>query len=177
MIRVAVYAGDITELEVSAIVNAANESLLGGAGVDGAIHEAAGPDLACASQKLAPCPPGNARLTPGFQLRAENVIHAVGPIYRDGKQGEADLLRQTYLAALEIAEKEILETIAFPCISTGAYNYPKAEACNIATKTVVQWQAKHHHPHTVIFCCFEPDDISLYQERLDELGIVYEPVG
>ncbi len=177
MARIQLYAGDITQLDVDAIVNAANESLLGGGGVDGAIHAAAGPDLVSASRKLAPCSPGNARLTPGFFLLAKNVIHAVGPIFRGGKRRESETLEQTYLAALGIAAHEQFETIAFPCISTGVYNFPQSEACSIAINAVVKWQSTNIHPKTVIFCCFESADVMLYTERLDELGMLHRYTG
>jgi O-acetyl-ADP-ribose deacetylase (regulator of RNase III) len=131
---------DITTLDVDAIVNAANSSLGGGGGVDGAIHRVAGPELARAATRLAPCPPGSAVLTPGFRLRARFVIHAVGPIWHGGMDGEAELLRKTYEAAFRVARDEpAIRSIAFPAISTGAYGFPKelargcrrrdAEAC------------------------------------------------
>ena len=173
MARIKLHSGDITKLNVDAIVNAANESLLGGGGVDGAIHAAAGPDLVSTSSKLAPCPPGNARITPGFNLPAKFVIHAVGPVFRGGYDGETETLKQTYVAALQIAASEQLEIIAFPCISTGAYNFPQPEACQIAIDTVVQWQSRNAHPNTVVFCCFESTDLKLYTDRLNEFGLLH----
>ena len=125
MARIELYSGDITRLGVDAIVNAANESLLCGGGVDGAIHLAAGRELVVASSQLAPCPAGNARITPGFDLPAKFVIHAVGPIFYDDEKNAPKLLKETYLAALRIAADNKLDAIAIPCISTGAYGFPK----------------------------------------------------
>lgn len=172
MAGIELHLGDITQLQVDAIVNAANESLLGGGGVDGAIHAAAGAELVVASKKLAPCPAGQARLTPAFNLPADHVIHAVGPIYRDGTRGERDVLRNTYLACLEIAHEAKCTSLAFPCISTGAYRFPKAEACEIAIETVSQWLGNQSVPLTIIFCCFERHDYELYAKRLEELGLL-----
>ena len=172
MARIQLFAGDITTLAVDAIVNAANQSLLGGGGVDGAIHHAAGPQLVAASRLLAPCPAGDARRTAGFDLPAGNVIHAVGPIYRDGNQGEADTLRKTYQAVLRIAADQAYETIAVPCISTGAYAFPADLACQIAIDAVIRWQEENEHPATVIFCCFEQSDVALYTARMSDLGLL-----
>ena len=177
MARIQLFAGDITTLNVDAIVNAANESLLGGGGVDGAIHAAAGPRLVAASRRLAPCPSGNAKMTPGFNLAARLVIHAVGPVFTDGRQGESHVLTQTYESALRLASVESLETIAFPCTSTGAYGFPSQSASDIAIETVLNWQSSHQHPRTVVFCCFEQSDFELYANRLDQLGILHEYVG
>jgi len=172
MPNIQLHAGDITRLRVDAIVNAANESLLGGGGVDGAIHAAAGPELVEASSKLAPCPAGNARITPGFNLAAKFVIHAVGPIFRDGEHGESEILANTYRAALRIAADHTLHAIAFPCISTGAYGFPQAEACMIAIIAATAWQNENQFPQTIVFCCFEPSDLERYTDRLEELGIL-----
>lgn len=174
MTRIQLFAGDITTLHVDAIVNAANQSLLGGGGVDGAIHAAAGPRLVAASRKLAPCPSGNAKMTPGFNLRARFVIHAVGPVFTDGRQGESDVLRKTYESALRLASAESIETIAFPCISTGAYGFPSDSACEIAIESVLSWQSRYQYPQTVVYCCFEQSDLELYANRLDHLGISHE---
>ena len=172
MARIQLFHGDITSLKVDAIVNAANESLLGGGGVDGAIHAAAGPQLVAASRVLAPCHAGNARLTPGFQLPARFVVHAVGPVYTDGSQREGAILQQTYRAVLKIALDESFDTLAIPCISTGAYGFPKQAARDIAIETVMDWQDNHRFPATVVFCCFDSLDVEIYTERLDELGIL-----
>src|SRR5262245_13953208 len=128
LVRIQVIQGDITKLPVDAIVNAANKTLLGGGGVDGAIHRAAGPGLLAECKPPAGCPPVEARITGGHKLRARHVIHAVGPRYRDGHAGEPALLRSCYFNSLRLAAERKLETIAFPCISTGIYGYPKADA-------------------------------------------------
>lgn len=177
MAQIELFAGDITGLDVDAVVNAANESLIGGGGVDGAIHDAAGSQLVAASRMLAPCPPGESRLTPGFDLLARYVIHAVGPIFHDGTEGESDVLERTYKSVLQIATNHSFETIAIPCISTGAYRFPQHTASQIAIKTVVGWLSKHDFPKTVVFCCFESSDVALYTDRLDELGILHPHTG
>ena len=164
--RIEVVRGDITRLDVDIIVNAANSSLLGGGGVDGAIHRAAGPALLDECRTLGGCPTGQVRLTQGHRLRAKYVIHAVGPVYRAGQHGEADLLRSCYHESLRLAALKHAGAIAFPCISTGVFGYPKTEACQIATDTVLAWLKANEHLGRVIFCCFEPADVSLYHERL-----------
>jgi len=165
--RLCVVVGDITKLEVDAIVNAANESLRGGGGVDGAIHRAAGPELLKECVKLGGCPTGQARITNGYRLPAKHVIHTVGPIYQDGRRGEPELLASAYRSSLALAEEHGLRTIAFPCISTGVYGYPKAEACAIAVATTADWLQEHTLPSKVIFCCFSPEDARLYEEHLE----------
>jgi O-acetyl-ADP-ribose deacetylase (regulator of RNase III) len=167
--RLLVVRGDITKLEVDAIVNAANESLLGGGGVDGAIHRAAGPGLLAECRQLGGCPTGEARLTAGYRLPARHVIHTVGPIYRGGRGNEAALLCSCYEQSLRIAGKHRIETIAFPCISTGVYGYPKGEACWIATDTVYNWIREHQLPRQVTFCCFQEEDAEPYRTRLREI--------
>src|SRR5271165_271881 len=162
--RIRIMVGDITTLEVDVIVNAANSSLLGGGGVDGAIHRAAGPGLLGECRWLGGCPTGQARLTGGHRLRARYVVHAVGPVYQSGRHGEADLLRSCYQEALRLAEEKQAGSIAFPCISTGVYGYPKADACGIATDAVIAWLSERAHPARVIFCCFEPTDAALYRD-------------
>jgi O-acetyl-ADP-ribose deacetylase (regulator of RNase III) len=164
-----VVQGDITRLSVDVIVNAANSSLLGGGGVDGAIHRAAGPELLAECRRLGGCPTGEARLTGGYRLSARHVIHTVGPVYRDGRSGEARLLRACYTESLHLAAVAGLRSIAFPCISTGIYGYPKREACEIAVETVRGWLDAHALPESVIFCCFGPEDFELYRERLGGL--------
>jgi O-acetyl-ADP-ribose deacetylase (regulator of RNase III) len=167
--RMLVVEGDITKLAVDAIVNAANRSLLGGGGVDGAIHRAAGPGLLAECRTLGGCPTGQARITGGYNLPARQVIHTVGPIYRDGSSGEARLLRSCYLESLRLAAAANLETIAFPAISTGAYGYPREQACAVAVAAVAEWLGAHELPRTVTFSCFGAKDGRLYRERL---GIV-----
>lgn len=168
--RLEVVVGDITRLRVDAIVNAANTTLLGGGGVDGAIHRAAGPGLLEECKKLGGCPVGEARITGGYDLPAAHVIHAVGPVYEDGRAGDADLLRSAYENSLRLAEQVNAETIAFPCISTGAYRYPKVEACHIATEAVAEWTRTHRVPEKVVFCCYSEGDAEIYRRRLAEMA-------
>jgi O-acetyl-ADP-ribose deacetylase (regulator of RNase III) len=168
--RLRVVAGDITQLDVDIIVNAANESLLGGGGVDGAIHHAAGPELLAECRRLGGCPIGEARLTGGYRLLAKYVIHTVGPMYETGQEGEADQLRRCYHESLRLAAQHEVWTIAFPCVSTGAYGYPKEEACRIATETVLGWLRDHEYPRQVTFCCYEPEDADLYRDRLGAIA-------
>jgi len=161
-----VVQGDITKQDVDAIVNAANTSLLGGGGVDGAIHRAAGRELLEACRKIGGCPTGEARITPGFQLVARHVIHTVGPRWRDGKRREADLLRGCYESSLALAVAHGLGSIAFPSISTGAYGYPIDEAARIAVD-VVRGHAAAATPLALIrFVCFSAGDLSVYQALL-----------
>ena len=164
--RMLVVEGDITRLDVDAIVNAANRSLLGGGGVDGAIHRAAGPGLLAECRTLGGCPTGRARMTAGHDLPVRHVIHTVGPVWHGGRSGEAELLRSCYLESLRLACEAGLETIAFPAISTGVYGYPKAEACEVAVAAVTEWLAGHELPHTVTFCCFGANDAEVYRARL-----------
>lgn len=164
--RMAVEVGDITTLDVDAVVNAANTSLLGGGGVDGAIHRAAGRELLAECKTLGGCPTGEAKITGGYNLPARHVIHTVGPVYRDGTRGEPGLLRNCYVNSLQLAQQHQLDAIAFPCISTGVYHYPRREACEIAVRTTSEWLEAHEFPHRVIFCCFSEADGELYRERL-----------
>ncbi|MCC2106240.1 MAG: O-acetyl-ADP-ribose deacetylase [Hyphomicrobiales bacterium] len=156
---------DITTLAVDAIVNAANESLLGGGGVDGAIHRAAGPELLAECRALGGCPTGEARITRGYRLPARHVIHTVGPIWRGGARGEADLLASCYRRSLELAAAHGVATIAFPCISTGVYGYPADEAARIAVGTVRDLVTQSFRE--VVFCCFSESDRALYAALLD----------
>jgi O-acetyl-ADP-ribose deacetylase (regulator of RNase III) len=164
--RMLVVEGNITRLAVDAIVNAANSTLLGGGGVDGAIHRAAGSELLVACRRLGGCPTGQARLTGGYRLPARHIIHTVGPIYQGGRSGEPELLRSCYRESLRLASEAGLESIAFPGISTGVYGYPKAEACPLAVAAVSEWLASHELPRVVTFCCFEPEDAERYRACL-----------
>jgi O-acetyl-ADP-ribose deacetylase (regulator of RNase III) len=168
--RATVVQGDITRLEVDAIVNAANTSLLGGGGVDCAIHRAAGPELLAECRTIGGCPTGQARMTAGYRLPARHVIHTVGPVYGGGGNREADALRSCYRKSLRLAEHAGLRSIAFPCISTGVYGYPKEEACDSAVSEVERWLAAHTLPERVVFCCFDGEDFDLYTRRLRALG-------
>lgn len=159
---------DITTLAVDAIVNAANNSLMGGGGVDGAIHRAAGPKLLDECRKLGGCQTGDAKFTQGYQLPAKYVIHAVGPVWEGGNQGEPELLAACYKRSLEIAVKLKLETIAFPAISTGIYGFPRQEAAEIAVKTVGQFLSSPNNLKEVIFCCFSETDYFAYQALLKD---------
>jgi O-acetyl-ADP-ribose deacetylase (regulator of RNase III) len=165
--RMRVVEGDITRLDVDAVVNAANSSLRGGGGVDGAIHRAAGPGLVEECVTLGGCPTGEARMTGGHALPARHVIHTVGPVWHGGGSGEAEDLRSCYTESLRLAAAAGLETIAFPGISTGVYAYPKAEACEIAVGAVAGWLAAHRLPLTVTFCCFGAAEAERYRRRLE----------
>ena len=164
--RMVVVKGDITKLKVDAIVNAANNTLLGGGGVDGAIHDAAGEELYDECLTLGGCETGKAKMTRGYALPARHVIHTVGPIYHTGTDGEPELLRSCYRESLRLAADAKLETVAFPCISTGVFGYPVAAACAIAVETVADWLAANELPRVVMFCCFTAKDTALYRERL-----------
>ena len=173
MIRI--VRGDITTLEVDAIVNAANQMMLGGGGVDGAIHRAAGPELyeAClAVPEVRPgvrCPTGEARITPGFRLPAKFVLHTVGPVYRDGLHGEPDKLAACYRNSLALASENGCHSIAFPCISTGVYGYPIEDAARIAVREVESYLTQRRgevegaEEMKVVFCCFSERDVAVYQ--------------
>lgn len=164
--QIQVIQGDITEMKVDAIVNAANEELAGGGGVDGAIHRAAGPKLTRACRQIGGCPTGQARLTPGFNLPAEYVIHTVGPIWQGGSQGEADLLASCYRKSLELAEEHNLKHIAFPAISTGVYGYPVEAAAKVAVHVVQAFLAGQPRIEQVDLVCFDDRSLKAFQTAL-----------
>ena len=167
--RIELVRGDITEQATDAIVNAANSSLLGGGGVDGAIHRAGGPTILEECRELGGCPTGDAKLTRGGRLKARFVIHTVGPRYRDGRRGEADLLASAYRRSLEVASQHQLHRIAFPSISTGAYGYPVREAARIALNTVADYLRAHDDIELVRFVLFSPADLTVYQEAAAQI--------
>lgn len=164
--------GDITQLDVDAIVNAANETLLGGGGVDGAIHRAAGPELLAACRRIPEvrpgtrCPTGEARITEGFRLRARRVIHTVGPIWRGGNDGEVELLASCYRTSLRLAAEHGLASITFPAISCGAYGFPVPTAAAIAVATVRRTVGELPRPLRVVFCCFSAEIAAAYRSLL-----------
>lgn len=167
--RLSVITADITTLDVDAIVNAANSSLLGGGGVDGAIHRAAGPELVQECRTLHGCKTGDAKITKGYRLRARHVIHTVGPVWQGGDKGEADLLASCYRRSLEIAAAGDLATVAFPAISTGIYRFPAELAAQIAVQTVATFLDTSRTPREAIFCCFSDESASLHRRELAKL--------
>ena len=168
--RIEVIQGDITRLKVDAIVNAANSSLLGGGGVDGAIHRAAGPRLLAVCRAVGGCPTGEARITPGFGLPAKWVIHAVGPVCRGGGQGEDELLAGCYRNALALAKEHGVKTIAFPAISTGAYGFPIERAARIAVREVAAHLARDATIERVTLICRGEESYRVHQDALAEIG-------
>ncbi|HEY5382314.1 MAG TPA: O-acetyl-ADP-ribose deacetylase [Acidobacteriaceae bacterium] len=165
MAELKVVRGDITRLQVDAIVNAANTSLLGGGGVDGAIHRAAGPELLAACRKLDGCAAGDAKATPGFRLAAKWVFHAVGPVWNGGGHGEREKLAGCYRRSLELAREHGVKTIAFPAISTGIYRYPRRQAAKIAVG-VCRESAEACGVERVEFCCFDEETAEIYEQLL-----------
>jgi O-acetyl-ADP-ribose deacetylase (regulator of RNase III) len=168
--RIVVQRTDITTLQVDAIVNAANQSLLGGGGVDGAIHRAAGPALLAECRTLGGCPTGEVRITKGYRLPARFVIHAVGPRYRDGRHGEADMLAGCYRNSLILAVAHGVRTIAFPAISCGIYGYPVQDAAAIAVNTVKAFLVGDRTIEQVVFACFEAAVLKAFRAAVDQAG-------
>jgi O-acetyl-ADP-ribose deacetylase (regulator of RNase III) len=166
MNNIVLHRGDITKIKADAIVNAANNSLLGGGGVDGAIHRAAGPGLLEECRQLKGCSTGDAKITGGYLLPARYVIHTVGPVWHGGNSREPELLRSCYLKCLELAEAYQVRTLAFPNISTGVYGYPKTEAAQISLSTVNRWIAEHDFPQHVIFVVFDQENWEIYHNML-----------
>ena len=169
--RIALAQGDIAALEVDVIVNAANRALAGGGGVDGAIHRAAGPELAAACRAIGGCATGEAVLTPGFALKARHIVHTVGPVWRGGDRGEEGLLASCYRNSLALAGERGLATLAFPSISTGAYGFPIARACRIAVGETIRHLRAGAMPARVLFCCYAAADGAHYREALAERGV------
>ena len=172
MAKIELMQGDITKLEVDAIVNAANKSLLGGGGVDGAIHRAAGPELLEECKTLNGCETGQAKITKGYNLPAKYVIHTVGPVWNGGKYNEDELLTNCYRNSLKLASKHRLSSIAFPNISTGVYHFPKERAADIAISTVSDYLRKDESIEKVYFVCFDNDNYQIYQKKLKEEGLI-----
>ena len=166
MMQLRALRADITTLDVDAIVNAANTSLLGGGGVDGAIHRAAGPELLAACRPLHGCATGQAKITPGFRLPAKWVIHTVGPVWRGGDSGERELLASCYRESLKLAAQHGVARIAFPCISTGVYGFPFEEAATIAVHECRNWDDPSGTLREILFCCFSAADLSVYERLL-----------
>ena len=161
-----IIRNDITKMSVDAIVNAANTSLLGGGGVDGCIHRAAGPELLAECRALNGCRTGEAKITKGYELKARHVIHTVGPVWNGGESGEAEKLRSCYANSLRLAAEHGLKSIAFPCISTGVYHFPPDEAAMIAVETVRQFLQSRSSIKTVVFCCFSSADRERYEDLI-----------
>lgn len=168
--RIDIIEGDITTLAVDAIVNAANERLGGGGGVDGAIHRAAGPELLQECRTLGGCATGDAKITGGYRLPAKHVIHAVGPVWHGGNSREDELLASCYRRSLQIASDHGVESIAFPAISTGVYRFPAERAARIAVAAVRDFLAGHDTPQKVIFCCFSKESAEAHRAALADAG-------
>ncbi|MDH5655580.1 MAG: O-acetyl-ADP-ribose deacetylase [Spirochaetia bacterium] len=168
--QIQVLKADITTLEVDAIVNAANESLLGGGGVDGAIHRAAGPELLEECRILNGCPTGQAKITKGYRLKARHVIHTPGPVWHGGNQNEDQLLSDSYRNSLELCKENHLSSVAFPSISTGIYGFPVQRAAAIAVKTVLDFLGRNEMPRQVLFACFNEEAVKAHEKALQEMS-------
>jgi O-acetyl-ADP-ribose deacetylase (regulator of RNase III) len=164
--RILIVSGDITRLDVDAIVNAANSSLLGGGGVDGAIHRAAGPQLVEECRTLGGCPTGEAKITKGYRLPARHVIHTVGPVWSGGNRREDEMLANCYHNSLALAQRNGLRTIAFPAISTGIYGFPRERAARIAVAEAIRFLANSDLPEQVTFVCHDPETRAFYKSAL-----------
>lgn len=169
--RLRVRVADITTLEVEAIVNAANATLLGGGGVDGAIHRVAGPRLLEECREIGGCPPGEARMTGGYGLPARWIIHTVGPVWNGGHENEAQVLGSCYSESLRLAARNEIESLAFPAISTGVYGYPKKAASEVAVRSVAAWLVANTRPRELVFCCFSAADETIYRDTLASFGL------
>lgn len=167
--KIEIHKGDITKLNVDAIVNAANTSLLGGGGVDGAIHRSAGPELLAFNRKLGGCKTGEAKISPGFKLRSKYIIHTVGPVWDGGNYNEDDLLAKCYKNSLKLAVEKKIKTIAFPAISTGVYSFPLERATKIAISEVKKFLEKNDSIEKVIFVCFDEETYNTYERIINNL--------
>lgn len=164
--RIKIHQGDITRLEVDAIVNAANEELRGGGGVDGAIHKAAGGELKAACDKIGCCPTGEVRMTPGFKLPVRSILHTVGPVWQGGEHDEDEQLARCYRNAMDVAREQGYRSIAFPAISCGVYGFPARRAASIAVREVDEALKKNPLIESVVFCCFDPVTTALYRREI-----------
>ncbi len=171
MPQIELVKGDITKMQVDAIVNAANKSLLGGGGVDGAIHRAAGPELLNECRTLKGCETGQAKITQSYMLPCKYIIHTVGPVWNSGENNEPELLADCYKNSLQIAADKKLKTVAFPNISTGVYRFPKTMAAGIAIRTVNRFLKEHKKLKTVYFVCFDEENYDIYKEKLIQLSL------